>query len=78
MLSIAARYARRAESRKLALEVMARHALHGWTFNFNKRKRTLGLCRYEMHAIELSIYLVDRNSSCEPTAHRRAFSDSSS
>ena len=62
MLSIAERYARRVEVRKLALELMELHRLDDWTFGFNKRKRTLGLCRYDGQTIELSIFLVDRNS----------------
>jgi predicted SprT family Zn-dependent metalloprotease len=62
---IAARYARRLEVRRLALELLARHGLHGWTFALNRRKRTLGLCRYDAPAIELSIYLIDRNCAEE-------------
>jgi predicted SprT family Zn-dependent metalloprotease len=65
MLSIAQRYARRSAARTLALQLMAEHGLHGWTFAFNKRQRTLGLCRYGLRAIELSIHLVDRNSAEE-------------
>jgi predicted SprT family Zn-dependent metalloprotease len=61
MLSIPDRYARRIAVRKLALELMARHGLHDWTFAFNRRKRAMGLCRYAVRTIELSIYLVDRN-----------------
>ena len=61
MLSIPERYARRSAARDLVRELMARHGLHGWTFGFNRRKRTLGLCRYGARAIELSIYLVDGN-----------------
>jgi predicted SprT family Zn-dependent metalloprotease len=65
LLSIAERYARRSAARKLALELMARHGLGDWTFAFNKRKQTLGLCRHSISTIELSIYLVDRNSEEE-------------
>jgi predicted SprT family Zn-dependent metalloprotease len=61
MLSIPERYARRVAARKLALELMARHGLIGWSFDLNRQKRTLGLCRYGTKTIELSIYLVDRN-----------------
>jgi predicted SprT family Zn-dependent metalloprotease len=61
MLSIPERYARRVEVRKLALELLARHGLHDWTFALNRRKRTLGLCRYDARTVELSIHLVDRN-----------------
>lgn len=62
MLSIPERHARRAEIRNLALELMARHGLHGWRFGFNRRKRTLGLCRHGVRTIELSIYFTDRNA----------------
>src|SRR5262249_25115524 len=61
MLSIPERYARRNEVRKLAIELMAQHGLRDWTFGFNRRKQTLGLCRYEAKGIELSIYFVDQN-----------------
>jgi len=61
MLSIPERYARRNEVRKLAIELMARHGLRDWTFGFNRRKQTLGLCRYQAKGIELSIYFVDQN-----------------
>jgi predicted SprT family Zn-dependent metalloprotease len=63
MLPIAVRYARRSQARKLALELLALHGLEGWSFGFNKRKRSLGLCRFGKKTIELSIYFVDRNST---------------
>jgi predicted SprT family Zn-dependent metalloprotease len=44
---------------------MAWHGLHGWTFAFNRRKRDMGLCRYAARAIELSVYLVERNGPDE-------------
>jgi hypothetical protein len=56
MLSIAERYARRAEARRLAQELMARHGLDGWSFGFNRRTRSLGLCRYATRTMELSVY----------------------
>ncbi len=62
MLSIPQRHARRSEARSLALDLMARHQLQGWSFAFNKQKRTLGLCRYASKTIELSVFFVDRNS----------------
>ncbi len=65
MLSIPERHARRSAARNLALELMARHGLRGWAFGFNRRKQTLGLCRYVVRAIELSIYFVDRNGMDE-------------
>ena len=33
-------------ARQLALELMAEHGLAGWVFGWNRRKRSLGLCRY--------------------------------
>src|SRR5262245_59311474 len=65
MLSITERYARRAEARRLAEELMARHGLAGWSFGFNRRKRSLGLCRYATRTIELSVYLVYGNSAAD-------------
>jgi predicted SprT family Zn-dependent metalloprotease len=61
MLSIPERYAHRLAIRNLAEELMARHGLAGWTFGFNRRKRTLGLCHHAARIIELSIYFVERN-----------------
>jgi predicted SprT family Zn-dependent metalloprotease len=61
MSSIAARHARRALARRLALQLLARHGLHDWSFAFNRRKRTMGLCLYARRTIELSVHLVDRN-----------------
>jgi predicted SprT family Zn-dependent metalloprotease len=65
MLSIPERHARRVAARKLALELMAQHGLAGWSFGLNRRKRCLGLCRYALQTIELSIYFVDRNGTEE-------------
>jgi predicted SprT family Zn-dependent metalloprotease len=59
------RHQRRAEARKLAVESMARHGLHDWTFQFNWRKRSMGLCRYAVKTLELSVHLVDRNGPDE-------------
>jgi predicted SprT family Zn-dependent metalloprotease len=50
------------EVRKLALELLASHNLHSWSFAFNRRKQALGLCVYHRRTIELSVYLVKRNS----------------
>jgi predicted SprT family Zn-dependent metalloprotease len=58
---IAARFARRAAARELAVGLMHRHDLAGWRFTFNRRKACMGLCHYERKTIELSIHLVDRN-----------------
>jgi predicted SprT family Zn-dependent metalloprotease len=50
------------EVRRLALELMARHGLRGWSFAFNRSKLRLGLCRYGPQVIELSIHFIERNS----------------
>jgi predicted SprT family Zn-dependent metalloprotease len=65
MLSIPERHARRTAARALAVELMACHGLHDWHFAFNRRKRAMGLCRYAVRTIELSIYLVDGNGADE-------------
>jgi predicted SprT family Zn-dependent metalloprotease len=65
MLSIPERHALRSEVRDLALQLMAQHGLHEWSFAFNRRKQALGLCRYAVKTIELSIYFVDGNGSEE-------------
>ncbi len=48
---------------RLAEELIARHGLarRGWLFALNRRKRTLGLCRYDVKRIELSQYFVIYN-----------------
>jgi predicted SprT family Zn-dependent metalloprotease len=47
--------------REWALEVMARFGLTGWTFEFTRAKRALGVCRYRRRTIGLSVHLVERN-----------------
>lgn len=42
---------------------MAAHGLQGWSFGFNRRKQTMGLCVYQHRTIELSIHLVERDNS---------------
>lgn len=54
-------FARAIEVRRLARELMDRHGLRDWMFGFNRRKRAMGLCRYEIKAIELSWDFVQRN-----------------
>ena len=51
--------------RKLARELLDKHGLHDWAFAFNRRKRSLGFCRYEARTIELSVFLVERNGEAE-------------
>lgn len=48
-------------ARQLALQLLATHGLHDWSFAFNRRKRAMGFCRYDIRTIELSIYFVERN-----------------
>lgn len=49
------------EAQQLALQLMKAHGLHDWRFQFNRRKKTMGLCVYTRRTIELSIYYVERN-----------------
>ena len=49
----------------MALELMAKHGLHGWSFRFNRCKQTMGLCVYHRKTIELSIYFVERDNPVE-------------
>lgn len=49
------------EVRQLGYELLARHGLAGWSFGFNRRKRSLGVCLFEHRTIELSVYLLVRN-----------------
>jgi predicted SprT family Zn-dependent metalloprotease len=39
--------------------------LTDWTFGFNRRKRSLGVCLYARRRIELSVHLVSRNGVAE-------------
>ena len=55
----------RFDAARLARRLLAEHGLTGWTFAFNRRKRSLGLCRYGERRIELSVHLVDLNSDEE-------------
>jgi predicted SprT family Zn-dependent metalloprotease len=50
------------DARELALQLLAVHGLRGWSFGWNRRKRSLGLCRYADRRIELSLYFVPANS----------------
>ena len=44
------------EARGLACDLLARHGLHGWSFRFNRSKVNMGLCRYGLRAVELSVH----------------------
>jgi predicted SprT family Zn-dependent metalloprotease len=53
------------EVRKLALGLLMAHGLHGWSFAFNWRKRSMGLCAFSHRRIELSVHFVERNNHAE-------------
>jgi predicted SprT family Zn-dependent metalloprotease len=40
---------------------MIAHGLSGWSFAYNRRRTTLGLCVYHRRTIELSLPFVKRN-----------------
>lgn len=42
----------------LAQRLLREHGLANWNFGFNRRKRSLGLCRYALRRIELSAHFV--------------------
>lgn len=50
------------EAERLARELMAAHDIGNWAFGWNRRKRALGLCRYQQKRIELSAHFVKDNS----------------
>jgi predicted SprT family Zn-dependent metalloprotease len=56
---------RLAQVRRLAEGLLAAHGLHDWSFAYNRRKRSLGLCLYGRRRIELSAHLVRHNSRDE-------------
>jgi predicted SprT family Zn-dependent metalloprotease len=45
----------------LAHDLLRAHGLAHWSFGWNRRKRSLGLCRYREKRIELSAYFVAAN-----------------
>jgi SprT protein len=49
------------EACALANRLLPAHGLHGWSFRFNRSRVNLGLCRYGLRLIELSVYFVERN-----------------
>lgn len=49
------------EAQQLARTLMQQHGLFHWTFAFNRRKRSLGICVYEPRRIELSLPYVIAN-----------------
>ena len=50
-------------AQQLARRLMAQHGLieRGWSFAFNRRKCSLGLCNHTAKCVELSIYFIDKN-----------------
>jgi predicted SprT family Zn-dependent metalloprotease len=49
-------------ARMLAEELIAHHLpAQGWAFAWNRRRRSLGLCRYREKRIELSLHFVLAN-----------------
>ena len=60
---------------RLALEWFARFGLSGWSYGFNRRKRSLGVCFYRRRAVELSVYLVERNGPEERYLGLKLFPD---
>jgi predicted SprT family Zn-dependent metalloprotease len=47
--------------RKLAGKLLRAHALHDWSFVYNRRKRAMGFCCFSHRTIELSIHFVANN-----------------
>ena len=51
------------EVERMGRELMVVHGLGDWHFGWNRRKRALGLCRYQERRIELSAYFVRDNEA---------------
>jgi predicted SprT family Zn-dependent metalloprotease len=49
------------EAEQLARKLMADFGLPDWAFGWNRRKRSLGLCRYREKRLELSAHFVQAN-----------------
>ena len=49
----------------LAHDLMTHFGLADWTLGFNRRKRSLGLCKYRQHQIELSTHFVAANDEAQ-------------
>jgi predicted SprT family Zn-dependent metalloprotease len=48
-----------------AYRLLGRFGLHDWSFSYNRRKQSMGFCRYAAKTIELSHYLVAQNGAEE-------------
>ena len=51
------------DAEEIALSLMKKHRLKGWTYVTNKRKKTLGLCFSRIKRIELSTNFILYNSA---------------
>ncbi len=49
------------QAEQLARVLMHQHGVGDWAFGWNRRKRSLGLCRYQQRRIELSAHFVREN-----------------
>ena len=56
---------RQSEIEELARGLMRRYGLAEWEFAFNRRKRSLGLCRYTLRRIELSSHFALAHDATE-------------
>ena len=52
-------------AQSIAITLLAEHGLREWHFGWNRRKRSLGLCRYRERRIELSMYFVRDNDETQ-------------
>jgi predicted SprT family Zn-dependent metalloprotease len=53
------------EALSLARQLMTAHGLQHWTLGINRRKRALGLCRYDQRRIELSLYFLTSQDAAQ-------------
>ena len=56
---------RLSDAEDLAQRLLCEHGLAEWQFGFNRRKRSLGLCRYALRRIELSAHFVRWHDEAE-------------
>ena len=54
-----------ADARTLAQVLLDEHALHDWTFAFNRRRRAFGLCDFQKRTIYLSAVLAELNGEAK-------------
>lgn len=50
------------EAQTLARTAMRAHGLYGWTFKFNRRRNTFGVCFHQQRTIELSTLLTQHGT----------------